>query len=78
MPWSLSLRSRVSISGRPPCPSDSGDGKVDQTPRLGDFGVAALRKSTAVVGQTLYVTVPAGIGRAHGVLIGYEVRIRHV
>ena len=40
--------------------------------------MAALRKSTAVVGQTLYVTVPSGIGRAHEVLIGFEVRIRHV
>jgi hypothetical protein len=78
LPRSLSLRSGVSISGRPPCPSDSGDGKVAQTPRLGDFGVAALRKSTAVVSQTLYVTEPSGLGRAHEVLIVFEVRIRHV
>ena len=58
-----SLRSGVFTFEEIATAQGSGAGKIARTPRLGGFGVEALRLSSAEVGRTLYVTAPPGIGR---------------
>ena len=58
-----SLRSGVSTFEEIATAQGSGAGKIAQAPRLGGFGVEALRLSSAEFGRTLNVTAPPGIGR---------------
>ena len=39
---------------------------------MGDFGVEALRQSPGVVGQTLKITAPSGLGRAREILATFK------